>query len=100
MQRRRVPIIIIIVIICRFLTPLLVDLFFDEGESDNRCSSFTVMILLFQGLMLMLQNLPTHHWTDVEIGLVLAEAYRLKYTFADAPKHFRNDSQAPTNATS
>lgn len=50
--------------------------------------------------MLMLQNLPTHHWTDVEIGLVLAEAYRLKYTFADAPKHFRNDSLAGTNATS
>jgi len=41
----------------------------------------------FQGLMLMLQNLPTHHWGNEEIGLLLAEAYRLKYMFADAPKH-------------
>lgn len=41
----------------------------------------------FQGLMLMLQNLPTHHWDDEEIGLLLAEAYKLKYMFADAPKH-------------
>lgn len=46
----------------------------------------------FHGLMLMLQNLPTQNWTDTEIGLVLAEAYRLKFTFADAPKHFRNES--------
>ncbi|ELT94978.1 hypothetical protein CAPTEDRAFT_184346 [Capitella teleta] len=41
----------------------------------------------FHGLMLMLQNLPTHHWDNEEIGLLLAEAYKLKYMFADAPKH-------------
>ncbi|XP_035676115.1 TBC1 domain family member 22B-like isoform X6 [Branchiostoma floridae] len=41
----------------------------------------------FQGLMLHLQNLPTIHWGDDEIGLILAEAYRLKYMFADAPNH-------------
>ncbi|XP_066283316.1 TBC1 domain family member 22B-like isoform X1 [Branchiostoma lanceolatum] len=41
----------------------------------------------FQGLMLHLQNLPTIHWGDDEIGLTLAEAYRLKYMFADAPNH-------------
>ncbi|ELT87663.1 hypothetical protein CAPTEDRAFT_96387, partial [Capitella teleta] len=33
----------------------------------------------FHGLMLMLQNLPTHHWDNEEIGLLLAEAYKLKY---------------------
>ena len=37
--------------------------------------------------MLMLQNLPTHHWNDEEIGLLLAEAFKLKYMFADAPSH-------------
>ncbi|XP_074645248.1 TBC1 domain family member 22B-like isoform X2 [Tubulanus polymorphus] len=41
----------------------------------------------FQGLMIMLQNLPTYHWGDEEIGLLLAEAYKLKFMFADAPNH-------------
>ncbi|XP_075218943.1 TBC1 domain family member 22 [Lycorma delicatula] len=44
----------------------------------------------FQGLMLMLQNLPTQNWTDAEIGMLVAEAYRLKYTFADAPNHLQS----------
>ncbi|XP_067863551.1 TBC1 domain family member 22B-like isoform X2 [Heptranchias perlo] len=43
----------------------------------------------FQGLLMLLQNLPTIHWGNEEIGLLLAEAYRLKYTFADAPNHYR-----------
>ncbi|CAG0900293.1 unnamed protein product [Darwinula stevensoni] len=41
----------------------------------------------FQGLMLLLQNLPTQAWTDKDIGMLLAEAFRLKYMFADAPNH-------------
>lgn len=41
----------------------------------------------FQGLMVLLQGLPTEDWTDEEVGLVLADAYRLKFMFADAPKH-------------
>nr|CAB3266833.1 TBC1 domain family member 22B-like [Phallusia mammillata] len=44
----------------------------------------------FQGVMLMIQNVPTHHWGDEEVKLLLAEAYRLKYTFADAPSHLPN----------
>ena len=48
----------------------------------------------FHGLMLLLQNLPTHQWSDDEVGLVLAEAYRLKYTFADAPNHFCDNGVA------
>lgn len=44
---------------------------------------------LFQGLLMLLQNLPTIHWGNEEIGLLLAEAYRLKYMFADAPNHYR-----------
>ncbi|XP_026514955.1 TBC1 domain family member 22B isoform X2 [Terrapene carolina triunguis] len=43
----------------------------------------------FQGLLMLLQNLPTIHWGNEEIGLLLAEAYRLKYMFADAPNHYR-----------
>ncbi|XP_039289053.1 TBC1 domain family member 22B [Nilaparvata lugens] len=43
----------------------------------------------FQGLMLLLQNLPTQHWTDSDIGMLVAEAYRLKFTFADAPNHLQ-----------
>ncbi|XP_073999300.1 TBC1 domain family member 22 isoform X2 [Rhodnius prolixus] len=43
----------------------------------------------FQGLMLMLQNLPTQDWSDVQINMLVAEAYRLKCTFADAPNHFQ-----------
>jgi len=45
------------------------------------------LTLLLQGLMVLLQSLPTEDWTDEEIGLVLADAYRLKFMFADAPKH-------------
>jgi len=41
--------------------------------------------------MLVLQNLPTNNWSNEEVGLLLAEAYRLKYTFADAPNHYRDN---------
>ncbi|XP_039751798.1 TBC1 domain family member 22B isoform X2 [Pararge aegeria] len=41
----------------------------------------------FQGLMLLLQNVPTHNWSDSHIGVLVAEAYRLKFAFADAPSH-------------
>lgn len=42
----------------------------------------------FHGLMLLLQNFPTHAWRDEDITMILAEAYRLKCSFAGAPKHF------------
>jgi len=44
-----------------------------------------------QGLMLLLQNLPTNNWSNEEVRLLLAEAYRLKFTFADAPNHYRDN---------
>ncbi|XP_059843444.1 TBC1 domain family member 22A isoform X1 [Hypanus sabinus] len=43
----------------------------------------------FQGLMILLQNLPTMYWGNEEISILLAEAYRLKYAFADAPNHYK-----------
>lgn len=41
----------------------------------------------FQGLMILLQNLPTQNWTNSHISLLVAEAYRWKFMFADAPNH-------------
>lgn len=46
----------------------------------------------FQSLMVFLQNLPTEKWKVSDMSLVVAEAYRLKYIFADAPKHLENVS--------
>ncbi|XP_075409602.1 TBC1 domain family member 22A isoform X2 [Tenrec ecaudatus] len=43
----------------------------------------------FQELLLFLQNLPTAAWGDEDVSLLLAEAYRLKYAFADAPNHYK-----------
>ncbi|CAL1568620.1 unnamed protein product [Knipowitschia caucasica] len=43
----------------------------------------------FQGLLMLLQNLPTMHWGNEEVSVLLAEAYRLKFAFADAPNHYK-----------
>ena len=40
--------------------------------------------------MLFVQDLPTSDWTDEDIELLLAEAFQLKYLFADAPGHLQN----------
>ena len=34
-----------------------------------------------QNLLVFLQDLPTGKWTEAEVAVVLAEAFRLKYTF-------------------
>jgi len=43
----------------------------------------------FQGLMIHLQNMPTQNWSNEEISLLVADAYRLKFMFADAPNHLQ-----------
>ncbi|XP_017947796.1 TBC1 domain family member 22A isoform X2 [Xenopus tropicalis] len=43
----------------------------------------------YQGLLIFLQNLPTEHWKDEDMSVLLAEAYRLKFAFADAPNHYK-----------
>ncbi|XP_074083363.1 TBC1 domain family member 22A isoform X2 [Macrotis lagotis] len=43
----------------------------------------------FQELLIFLQNLPTAHWGNEEVSVLLAEAYRLKFAFADAPNHYK-----------
>lgn len=45
----------------------------------------------FQGLLLLLQNLPTERWTSSNISLLVAEAYSLKVMFADAPNHLQSN---------
>ncbi|KAJ8986224.1 hypothetical protein NQ317_009930 [Molorchus minor] len=46
----------------------------------------------FQGLLLLLQNLPTQSWTSSQISMLVAEAYKLKVMFADAPNHLLSNS--------
>ncbi|XP_056646448.1 TBC1 domain family member 22B [Diorhabda sublineata] len=46
----------------------------------------------FQGLLLLLQNLPTQSWTSSQISLLVAEAYKLKVMFADAPNHLLSNT--------
>lgn len=46
----------------------------------------------FQGLLLLLQNLPTQSWTNSQISVLVAEAYKLKVMFADAPNHLLSNS--------
>ena len=42
--------------------------------------------------MHFLQNLPTKSWTEEDIALIVAEAYKLKFIFGDAPKHLKSSS--------
>uniref|UniRef100_A0A6I8NBQ3 TBC1 domain family member 22A n=1 Tax=Ornithorhynchus anatinus TaxID=9258 RepID=A0A6I8NBQ3_ORNAN len=43
----------------------------------------------FQELLIFLQNLPTMSWGNEDVSLLLAEAYKLKFAFADAPNHYK-----------
>ena len=61
------------------------------GAEDNM-NLINILIFLFQGILMYLQNLPTYHWQDSEIGELLAEAFKLKYMFADAPNHLSKKS--------
>lgn len=47
----------------------------------------------FQGLLMLLQSLPTSSWSDDDIELLLAEAFKLKYTFGDSPAHYSSTQQ-------
>jgi TBC1 domain family member 2 len=44
----------------------------------------------------MLQNLPTANWSNSEVSVVVAEAYKLKYMFAGAPNHLQNTLKPPS----
>ncbi|KAL1923840.1 uncharacterized protein VTP21DRAFT_8820 [Calcarisporiella thermophila] len=41
----------------------------------------------FQEIMMFLQALPTQHWTDKEVELLLSEAFMWKSLFHNAPNH-------------
>ncbi|KAL7418708.1 GTPase-activating protein [Cryptotrichosporon argae] len=48
----------------------------------------------FQEMIIFLQNLPTHTWTDVDVELLLSEAYVLKMVWSGADNHFKDLKQA------
>ena len=47
---------------------------------------------LFQGIMILLQNLPTQSWGDREICELTADAYSLQAVFDGASKHLTNQN--------
>ena len=51
----------------------------------------------FHTLLMFLQNLPTAKWGDREINLLVAEAFKLSYLFADAPKHLNSSNSAQSS---
>lgn len=60
---------------------------------SQKCALFRVHFIHLhfdlptQDIMMFLQNLPTAEWTNDDIELLLAEAYKLKFMFDDAPGH-------------
>ncbi|TYJ54767.1 hypothetical protein B9479_004523 [Cryptococcus floricola] len=44
----------------------------------------------FQEMIIFLQRLPTQHWTDHDIELLLSEAYVLKTVWQGAENHFKD----------
>ena len=58
------------------------------------CCTLSLMILpsYLQEIMLHLQDLPTSDWRDSDVELLLAEAYKLSFMFADAPGHLSTKS--------
>ena len=47
--------------------------------------------------MLFLQNLPTRTWNSNDITMLTAEAYKLQFMFADAPKHIKSTNVFKNN---
>lgn len=48
----------------------------------------------FQELMLFLQRLPTHKWTNDQIDLLLSQAFIYKSCYHNAPSHLRTTASA------
>ncbi|ERE86453.1 TBC1 domain family member 22A-like protein [Cricetulus griseus] len=68
---------------CKQLTLLQIHLFALHTHRPAQVDLWDTELLLF------LQNLPTARWNDQDVSLLLAEAYRLKFAFADAPNHYK-----------
>ncbi|KAL1917865.1 uncharacterized protein VTP21DRAFT_3699 [Calcarisporiella thermophila] len=75
------------------------DAYFSEGADGFAtfhlyvCAAFLVKWseqlrrLDFQGVMMFLQSLPTQHWTEQDVALLLSEAYMWKSLFHNSPNH-------------
>uniref|UniRef100_A0A1I7WMR8 Rab-GAP TBC domain-containing protein n=1 Tax=Heterorhabditis bacteriophora TaxID=37862 RepID=A0A1I7WMR8_HETBA len=48
----------------------------------------------FQGIMILLQNLPTQSWGDREICELTADAFSLMSVFNGAPRHLSSQSES------
>eukprot|EP00039_Didymoeca_costata_P031058 m.32921 g.32921 ORF g.32921 m.32921 type:complete len:442 (+) comp8467_c0_seq1:78-1403(+) len=76
------------------------DTYLSEGDSFTTLHLYTSAALLLsmsEGLlackdlseiMIFVQSLPTESWGEREVAELLAEAYRLKFSFHEAQKHF------------
>ena len=67
--------------------PWMADLFNRFVYSPTNSFPLSLSPSLPQEIMLFIQNLPTARWKDQEVEVLLAEAYKLKFMFADAPGH-------------
>jgi len=75
------------------------DTYFAEGSDGFSefhmyvCAAFLVKwsnilrSLSFQDIMIFLQSLPTSHWTEKDVELLLSEAFMWKSLFHNAPNH-------------
>lgn len=52
------------------------------------CSVQRSLIIVFQGIIMFLQSLPTQSWGDHEIELLLSHAFVLNATWQNAQSHF------------
>jgi hypothetical protein len=53
----------------------------------KKTSRVKSLFFVWQNVLVFLQDLPTSRWTESNVAVVLADAYRLKYMFHDAQSH-------------
>lgn len=58
-------------------------------ENNGLC--FNTLCRKLQGIMLLLQNLPTHSWGDQQICELTADAFSLMALFDGAKNHLAHD---------
>jgi hypothetical protein len=67
---------------------------FQVSLQDVSCRT-TIKALLFKGIIMFLQSLPTQDWGDHEVELLLSEAFLLSSVWHHAQSHFGPGSITP-----
>ena len=62
----------------------------DLYKLNLSCVLILIILFFFQSLLILLQNLPTGNWGYKDVELLVAEAFKLKCFFAEAPKHLQS----------